>query len=349
MRALLIACLTLLLTIISSDGYGQTQNIYVCNQGSATVSVLNTATNEITATIDLKELGFSANAKPHYAIAEPDGSFWYITMIGENRVLKFNSDNELVASAEFEVPGLMTMDPNSDLLYVGRSMSAVNPPQSFGIIRRSDMELLQEVDLFFGRPHAIATIPSTNWVFIASLSSNQFLSVNTETEELDLKDLDGMNNVIVNFAISPDKKTMVATGQVTGKLLVFDITDPAGPELTETIDVNAEPWHPVYSSDGRYVYFGNKGANSVTVVDMEAMKVDDVIEGEGLAQPHGAGLSADGKYLYISNSNMKMSDMNNHAGHGKPGNLVIIDTATHEIVKVIEIGMNPTGLGTNVR
>ena len=52
-------------------------------------------------------------------------------------------------------------------------MSAVNPPQSFGIIKRSDMTLKEEVDLIFSRPHAIANLDSAEHLFVASLSSNQ--------------------------------------------------------------------------------------------------------------------------------------------------------------------------------
>lgn len=360
MRTFILGALALVLSItteVYSQDSLQPQFIYVCNQGSASITVINAETNEVSDTIDLQELGFSANAKPHHVIAEPDGSFWYVTLIGENQVLKFNRSNELVDSATLEVPGLMALHPTNDDLYVGRSMSAVNPPQSFGTIKRSDMSVAKETDLFFSRPHAIAALPSKDQLFVASLSSNQFLSIHTESEQMELKNLDGQNNVFVNFAISPDGSTMVGTGQISGKLLVFDITDPYDPELTHSIAVEAMPWHPVYSPDGKYVYFANKGANAVTIVNMETLEVEKVIKGEGLAQPHGAALSRDGKYLYISNNNMMMKGMEmdhgnmDHSAHSEPGNgsVVIIDTEKREIVKVIEVGRNATGIGTNAR
>ena len=46
---------------------------------------------------------------------------------------------------------------------------------------------------------------------------------------------------------------------MTSKLLIFDITNPLSLDLIDIIDVNAQPWHPVYSNDGHYV-FGNKEA-----------------------------------------------------------------------------------------
>lgn len=327
------------------------QRIYVCNQGAATLSVIDVESNEIIDRIDLQDLGFSANAKPHHTVAEPDGSYWYVTLIGENRVLKFNRENELVDQAEMEVPGLIALHPTRDQLLVGRSMSAVNPPQSIGVINRSDMTLEREIDTFFARPHAITNTADGVLTFVASLAENQLLSINTETDKTDLTNFGGETHVFVDFAISPGGNTMVVTGQVTGKLLILDIQDPAAPTITDTIDVNAEPWHPVFSADGRFVYFGNKGAHTVTIVDMETRTVDTVIEGNGLAQPHGSALSADGKYLYISNNNRQGTyEARSSSSTGDPpGTITVINTETNEIEKVIEVDAYPTGIGTNAR
>lgn len=327
------------------------QYIYVCNQGSASVTVIDASSNEIAATVDLQELGFSANAKPHHTVAEPDGSNWYVTLIGENRVLKFNRNNELVDEAVLEVPGLLAMHPTENLLYVGRSMSAVNPPQSFGIVERSDMNVLDEVDLFFSRPHALTTTPDGKWTFVGSLSENQILSLNYEEDETNLINIPGNTHTFVNFAVSPDGKTMVATGQVSGQLLIFDISDPLSPELKKSISVGAQPWHPVFSPDGRFVYFGNKEDHSVSVINMKSLMIEATIEGEGLAQPHGAALSMDGKYLYISNNNLNGNY--NPEGledtQGLPGTVTVINTKTREIEKIIEVGQYASGIGTNAR
>lgn len=327
----------------------KTQHIYVCNQGEATLTVIDATTNKIVENIDLQELGFSTNAKPHHVVAEPDGSYWYVTLIGENRVLKFNRDNELVGQASMEVPGLMELHPKKDILMVGRSMSAVNPPQSIGIINRSDMTLQKEVPTFFARPHAITSTPNGAWSYIASLAENQILSLNNETEETDLTNLDGATHVFVDFAISPDGNTLVVTGQISGKLLFFDINDPATPKLTGSIDVNAQPWHPVFSPDGKYIYFGNKEAHTVTVVDMASRLIKNVIEGNGLAQPHGSALSADGKYLYISNNNRQGTyKAEKTSPSGDPnGTVTVINTETNQIEKIIEVGAYATGIGTN--
>ncbi|MFD2533326.1 YncE family protein [Gracilimonas halophila] len=346
-----IAVSVMLTSGIFAQSTEEPQYIYVCNQGSASVTVIDASSNEISATVDLQELGFSANAKPHHTVAEPDGSYWYVTLIGENRVLKFNRNNELVDEVVLEVPGLMAMHPTENLLYVGRSMSAVNPPQSFGIIERSDMNVLDEVDLFFTRPHALTTTPNGRWTFVGSLSENQILSLNYEDDETNLTNIPGNTHTFVNFAISPDGETMVATGQVSGQLLIFDISDPFSPNMKKSISVGAQPWHPVFSPDGKLVYFGNKEAHSVSVINMESLMAEAPIEGEGLAQPHGAALSKDGKYLYISSNNLngKYNPEGLEDIQDFPGTVTVINTETRKIEKIIEVGHYASGIGTNAR
>lgn len=327
-----------------------TEFLYVANQGEATVSVIAIGTNEIVQTIDLKQLGFSENAKPHHIAVEPDGSFWYLSMIGENKVLKFNRANELVGQAAFEVPGMLAVHPTDGMLMVGRSMSAVNPPQSIGVIKRSDMSV-EEISVLFPRPHALVVDPRGDFFYSASLAQNQIASVDAVEESVDLVSMKGPVHTIVQFALSPDGNTMVASTELTNKVMIFDTSTPLKPVLVDSISVNAAPWHPVYSPDGRHVYVGNKRANTISVLDIPARKVVKVIEGEGIAQPHGSAISPDGRYVYISNNNMDMHMVHqpgNQAmsGDHPVGTVVVIDTQTNAIVKVIPVGMMPTGINT---
>lgn len=321
--------------------------VYVANQGEATVYIIDAETNNVVRTVDLQALGFSANAKPHHIAVEKDGSFWYVSMIVENRVLKFNRDNELVGSAEFKVPGLMTLDPESDRLFVGRSMAAVNPPQSIGMISRSDMSI-EEIGVFHPRPHAIFLDPKGEYVYSGSLGENRLMAVNVVTGDGTIHTVDGPIHTLVQFAVSPDRETMIVGGQLTGKLFFFDASNPPELPLKKVIDVNAAPWHPTISADSRVAYLGNKMANTVTVVDMLAMSVVDVIEGDGLAQPHGSALSRDGRYLYVTSNNLKGAYRARHdfGDNELPGTVVVIDTESREIVKVLEVGAHAAGIGT---
>jgi YVTN family beta-propeller protein len=281
--------------------------LYVCNQGEATVSVINMETNTVETVVDLTELGFSENASPHHAIAEPDGSAWYVSLISENTVLKFNANNELVSQGAMQAPGLLALHPNEDYLFAAHSMKAVNPPQRIGMMPRSDLSAIEQVDVFLDRPHAIAIPGSGDAVYVGSLATNQLMGLNPETQRGELTPLSGPTHVMVQMAASPTSNTVVGTGQMTGQLLFFNREENGALSPDTSITVGAQPWHPVYSPDGRHIYVPNKQSNTISVVDAEARSVVETIEHASLMQPHGSALSPDGRYLYVSNNHRQMS------------------------------------------
>lgn len=339
--------------------------VYVTNQDAASVTVLDADTHEVVGTVDLRALGFSSNAKPHHVVADPDGGHWYVSLIGENTVVKMDAaTNRIVARGSFEVPGMLAYDLESDRLFVGRSMSAVNPPQRIGVMDRDDMSV-EEIAVLFPRPHALASNPRSVHAYSASLATNQMATVDPVEEDVVVQEfmefMESMDHAdhadharmdhgagemvhtLVDFAVSPDGRTLAGTGEMSGRLLVWDLADPGRPRLTHEMDIGARPWHPVYSPDGREVWIPSKATNTVTVVRTSDWSVQSVVRGAGIAEPHGAVFSPDGRWVFVSNSDTK----NEHPGDG--GTVVVIDAGTKEIEKVIPVGRNATGIGTRAR
>jgi YVTN family beta-propeller protein len=340
--AVLLACAGSRASLAVEPNQG-TNLLYVCNQAAATISVIDMDRNIVVKTIDLQALGLPATSKPHHVQVEPDGSYYYVSLIGANTVLKFDRSDELVGRVEFEVPGLLQLDVHSDRLYVGRSMAAVNPPQRIGVIDRVNMTI-EEIDVFYARPHALAVARDGATIYSASLAENRMASIDAEAEEVELLTLEGPLHTLVQFAISPDGKTMVAGGQMSGQLLVFSLEDAATPRVVRAVPVNAQPWHPTFTHDGRYVYIGNQEANTITVIDTRSWTVAKVLEGNGIAQPHGTAVSPDGATVYVSNKNLR----GEYPGRGgtEVGTVVAIDVATQSVKAIIETGEGSAGIGT---
>lgn len=318
--------------------------LYVTNQSSASVSVIDMETDELVSTVDLQELGFTANAKPHHVVVEPDGSHWYVSLIADGYVLKFTRDNELVGRAPFETPGLLALDRSSDLLYVGRSMAAVNPPQRIGVIERSTMEI-EEIDVFIARPHAILVTPGGEYVYTASLATNDVVVYEPATGETELLQMPGESahpHTFVQFALSPNGRRLAVGGEMTGKLLVMDATQPETIPLLTTVDVAAAPWHPVFSPDGSRLYFGNNRADVVTVIDTSDWSVERTVEHERFAEPHGIALSPDGSKLYVGNRNATPASED---AAPENGFVAVIDTSSGEVTKFIEVERYAAGMG----
>ncbi len=320
--------------------------VYVANQEEATVSVVDAQTQVVARVVDLKKLGFSDMAKPHHIAVEPDGSHWYVSLIGENRVLKFDRDNSLVDAAQFEVPGMLAFDAGRRLVYVGRSMSAVDPPSRIGVITAGDMTT-DEIDVFVPRPHALVVVPDGKRVYTASLSQNTVVDVDADSWESTLFDIGGNPEVLVQFAHSPDGTTLAASAQLSGRFFFFDVTRPPQVSVRGAVQVGRMPWHPTYAMNSAVVFVPNKGSSTVSVVSGDSLAVISEISGNGLSEPHGSVLSPDGKFLYVTSNNTKGAYQPRHplGDNENVGTVTIIDTNTYAIVKVLEVGNYATGVG----
>jgi DNA-binding beta-propeller fold protein YncE len=332
--------------------------LYVTNQDGAAVSVIDLDRRAEVGRVDLQALGFGANAKPHDIAVEPDGSHWYVSLIGENTVLKLDRENRIVGRVEMEVPGLVVAHPVEDLLLVGRSMSAVNPPSSIALIRRSDMTLLEEVDVVYPRPHALAA-PREGPAYSASLAENRMAAIATDGSDVELIDVPAPESAadtaghaahaghtphtLVELTLAPGGRTMVGTGEISGEILVFGLADPWRPALARRVAVGGGPWHPAFSPDGEWLWVPLHAADAVALIDTESWEVVARIAGRGLAQPHAAAVSPDGRTVFVSNNNLRGTYVP-EGGGGPVGTVVAIDVATREIVEVIEVGPNATGL-----
>lgn len=320
------------------------ERVYVANQASASVSVLDAASGDVVETIDLTRYGFDGNSRPHHTAVAPDGEHWFVSLIGGGHVLRFDADNQLVDRTPFETPGLLAVDTDSDALYVGRSMMAVNPPQRIGAIDRRDMSM-EELDVFFPRPHALAADPGGERIFAASLAENRIAVLHRTSGDIQLVDVEGPAHTFVQFALSPDRRTLVATAQLTGKLLIFDASGSTL-ELERQVDAGTQPWHPVFSPDGGRLYFGAKDDNAVVVMDARTWSVEERITAPGIVEPHGSAVTADGRWLFVSNRNLSGAYVPQRAveQNSDVGTVVKIDTRILEVVRTIEVGAYPAGI-----
>ena len=320
--------------------------LYVPNQDDATVSVIDPASRRLLRTVDLRRYGVGDKAKPHHVQVEPDGSAWYVTLIGAGKVLKLDRNDRVLRTADMEVPGLIALHPSKDLMFVARSMSAVNPPPRMAVIRRSDMAVLDEVDLLFPRPHGLVVHPQGAVVYVASLGTNQIASVGVDAGEVRLLDVAGSPHGFVQLAVSPNGKLLAATAELTDSLLIFDLSKPEAPRLLRGLAMPDGPFEPAFTADGRTIFVTALNANRVAVVYTRDWSVTVLPEHAGYGQPHGLALSPDGSHLFVGNRH-QAGALHDHAG-GRPtapGTIVAICVGSRSVDTVLSVGNYAAGLG----
>jgi DNA-binding beta-propeller fold protein YncE len=342
--------------------------LYVCVQDDARIAVIDMRTQALLRTIDLTRMGFTATAKPHHIAVEADGAHWYLSLIGANRVVKFDRSDDIVGQFEMETPGMLSLTPSSDVLAVSRSMSAVNPPPRVVILKRSTMSG-DELDVLFPRPHPMI-VARNGYAYTGSLGVNQIASISLENDRVDIVRVPGNSHSFVQFALSPDERTLVVSTDVSGQLLVFSLADPARPSLVKSIAVGAMAFDPAFTPDGRFLWVPVKSRNEIAVIETAGWTIANHVRGAALRQPHQIVFSADGARAFVSNNN-KMDHMADpsmpvhdaHAGAGAAAaaaeaaagmaggkaSLVVVDTRSLQITKTIELGLNLTGMGTRAR
>jgi DNA-binding beta-propeller fold protein YncE len=339
-KSLILNFLTFILSFVvfSTAVPAEGSTLYVCNQGEATIDLFDMKTLERKSRVDLTELGFSKNAKPHHALASKDGRHWFVSLIGENKVLKFTNENQLIDTAEFIAPGMLAIGKEGRNLFVGRSMSAVNPPQSIGKIETETMAI-EQVDTFFQRPHALSFDSATQTLYSASLSANQLMVFQTESYQQDIFRFKGPTQTYVQFALDPLVPRMIATGQVSGMLSIFNISNPTHLEETGKIRLGKMPWHPVIHPEKPIAYVPLKGEDALALVNLKTKEVEKIKAGAGMvfSKPHGSVLSQNGSLLFVSNNHDRK----------EPSFITVFDTEKKKVVKTLETGVYSTGIGTD--
>jgi len=316
--------------------------VYVVSQAGASATVLDAKDGSVVATVDFAALGYGENARPHYVLSDPDGSHWYVSLIGAGRVVKLDGYHRVVDEAPFEAAGMLALDPATDWLYVGRSMAAVNPPQRIGMIRRSPMAI-SEMDVFFPRPHALAIDSRAGRVYSASLAENRMAVAPLGSEDVDLVGIEGPLHTIVQLAVSPDGRWLVGTGQMSGELVVWDVSADE-PHQVATVPVGGQPWHPTFTPDGAQLWIPKLTDNSVAVVETSGWSVTGVVTHPALVEPHGSAASADGSTVFVTSRNTAGA-----YGQGAPGTVVAIDVASRSVRWVAEVGPYAAGIAVRAR
>ncbi|HVQ40990.1 MAG TPA: hypothetical protein VMS54_02245, partial [Vicinamibacterales bacterium] len=230
-----------------------------------------------------------------------------------------------------------------------RSMSAVNPPKRIAIVDRTSMKG-EEVEVLFARPHPMAA--TSTYAYTGSLGVNQVASISLADQKVNVVNVPApATHSFVQFSVSRDGKTLIGTGDVSGQVLMFSLSEPANPRLVRTLAIGKMAFDPAFTPDEKFVWVPVKSSNEIVVVDAASWKEVARIKDAKLQQPQQVAFSSDGAWAFVTNNN-KMDHMADPAmaGHAMPAtdgmaSLVVINTKTLKVDQAIPLGKNLTGMG----
>jgi YVTN family beta-propeller protein len=293
----------------------QGNQAYVTNYYDGTVSVIDTTTNEVTATIPV-------GASPTSLAASPDGSTVYVLNQDDSTVSVIDtSTNRVVDTITVPVPP----DESGSVSHLWDV--AVGPDgtvyvsASGGTISVIDPTTHEVSGPYSVGPAATGIVVSADGsrLYVATgLWNSEMMVVDTRTlvdtgtvQVVDTVDV-GYFNYPIDAEFTPDgKRLYVITGgqgSETAESAVMivdtDDTDPTSATYNQVIQTiyGGFPQAVAFSPDGTRAYVSDTGANTITVIDTRTNQVIGTITVPltPASGSHDIAISSDGRSLYVT-------------------------------------------------
>ena len=309
---------------VSIGSSGSSAKAYVANYGDGTVSVIDTGTGVVTATVQV-------GATPDAVVVTPDGAKAYVSNSGSAQVTVFSTVTNAVSKAITvgNSPYSMAMSPDGTHVYVVNSGG-----RSLSVISTATDSVTNTIPLGNGNtlsaPWSAAVSPDSQTIYVADNGLS-------EVEVIDAASNTVMGTIPTGripyaVALSPDGSRAYVANNFDDTVTVISTAAKAN---IATIPVGPAPMDLAVSPDGSTLYvdnsneFKNPDSGTVTVISTATDSVITTVP-VGLG-PDGVAVTPDGSLVYVVNT-----DSNS---------VSVISTATNAVVSAIPVGKYPHGRG----
>ncbi|MDB4900960.1 MAG: beta-propeller fold lactonase family protein [Mucilaginibacter sp.] len=299
--------------VSSATGYA-----YIPNHDSNNVSVINTTTNAVVATIPV-------GTSPFGVAASPDGGTVYIANSGSSYISVIDTKTNTVVNTIPTGPGPFTLvvAPDGSKLYavVGNDVLVINTATN----------VITDTIPIIGGDTGISISPDGSRVYVANSIAGTAIVINTTSKTViaTIPVGSGSRPYPIAIAVSLDGKKVFVTNSGSNNVSVIDA---ATNTVVSNISTPPFPYGIVLSPDGSMAYVANFGS-SVLVFNTSNNAIITTIPVPS-GQLYGISISPDGSKVYAANL--------------YAGNVVAINTATNTVVATIPVGALPYSLGNFV-
>jgi YVTN family beta-propeller protein len=266
---------------VSPDG----RTVYVANQGSRVLSVVDTATKRVTS-VRLRNT-------PRFVATSRDGRLVFVSMYDDD---KSGSAVAVVDAADYQVLRYLSTGVQPFALAVapdGRVWVPIHSRRTVEIYtvdgRRSAGKVWVPPN-----PHAVAFSADLQLAFTANHESNAVAIIDTRTDQL-LRSIP-VSRAPHSVAVSPDGRTVLVAGYEADTV---DLLDAVTLQRTGPFPVGREPQSVAFAADGEHAYVVNEGDDTVSVLNGHTGAVTATVRVGG--SPRTVAVSPDGGLAYVSN------------------------------------------------
>ncbi|MCH8274225.1 MAG: YncE family protein [Armatimonadetes bacterium] len=310
----LLSALLLVATAAVHSSQAEAQAFaYVSNLGGNTVSVIDTATNSVIATVPV---GFA----PTGVAVHPAGTFVYVANRTANTVSVIDTAaNSVTATIPVGVePTGVAVNPAGTFVYVANQFS-----NTVSVIDTATNTVVDTVSVGTD-PHGVAVHRTGAFVYVSNQLSNSVSVIDTATNSV-------MATVPVGVGPSgvvahPDGTRVYAVNRNSDSVSVIDT---ATNTVIATVSVGFAPEAASVLPGGTRLYVTNGFGNSVTVIDTATNSVIATVPVGGLAI--GVAAHPDGTRVYVA---ILFTDT-----------VSVIDVGTSSVIDTISVGSEPYALG----
>lgn len=344
--------------------------LFTLCQGNDLIAVTDLETNLVMRMVSVGQIDGQVEA-PHFLRMSPDKQFLYLTLIGGTAVEKYRTDTyELVGRVEVDSdPALIQLNASGTRAVISHYNSSTTPLSRLTMLNLEDMSIVDEViatsDLL-ASGHGMAANSDFSTLYVVANSGNYYAKWDIDEngfidhEEIAIDPLnspspqESITYKPYHCFLTPDEDKLFISCSETNEVRVFST---ANDSLIATIPVGLFPRLMEYDTESDQLFiacakqesFPDQGSmkGCVSVVNVSTMSFVQNIYRLG-HRPHGLGVDAGRRRLYVSSENTGGIDPPHHAldGTGPPGKYNIVDLNTLQVLteEETEVAVFPSSL-----
>jgi YVTN family beta-propeller protein len=294
-------------------------NVYIANNGDNTVSVINTATNTVVATVPVGN-------GPNSVAITPSGSTAYVANNDGTVSVISTATNNVIATLPVGggAPAQgVAVSPNGAIVYVGNTSS-----NTISVINTATNTVVATVaagtdpnGVVFSPSGALAYVVNDQAVSVMNTSSN------TVTTTISVPAGNGSTNG-PGVAITPNGAYVyVSVGEGNASVISTASNMVTGTVSTNNNTRGTELYYLAFLPSGAFGYGVDEGLGTVAVFDTTNTEVTTVQVGNS---PIGVAITPNGKFGYVTNS--------------ADNTVSVFNTAANVVFMTIPVGSKPEGL-----